>query len=245
MRRLIAALALTIFVLFPHNSYARDWSKAVAKVTASTIQVTIIHEDEDSGEAVRGYCSAFSIDGDGTFMTAAHCTEGSEAGPSAGVYSSTVEFVDPDRDIAVIHFDAKAMRRPALSPHDGSVLAGSEYGALGFAYGLPSPLFKAGNIANSDIMIENGIAQTFIDEDAVGGMSGGPTFDKDGKIVAVITEGNGHFGKASSLVEILKVTSAYWQHKPAKTLASSVVSDSLSTDTTSLEPSSSLQPIVP
>lgn len=242
MRRLTAALALAIFVLFPHNTYARDWSKTVAKVTASTIQVTIIHEDEDSGEAVRGYCSAFSIDEKrGLFMTAAHCTEGSEPGPTAGTLSSTVVFVDPDRDIAVIQF--VGLHRPSLSPHDGDVLAGIEYGTLGFAYGLPSPLFKAGNIASSDTMVENGIAEVFIDEDAVGGMSGGPTFDKDGKIVAVVTEGNGHFGKASSLVEILKVTAKYWQHQPAATLPSAP-SDSISTDTTSLEPNVLPLPVV-
>lgn len=210
MKRLaIACLSLSLFLAQP--ILAHDWSGVVQKVYESTGMLTT--EDGD------GFCAAWSIDNRRDFaMTAAHCVR--PAYVEDGVYLDGIraelvyynaETENDELDVAVIH--VPGMDRPELKPRTKLIRVGMEAGSLGF--GLEDGLwshFRAGNVAG--IGSVQGLKGIFIilDQALIGGMSGGPILDTDGRVFALNQMSDRtRTGLGKDIGTLYRATAQYWR----------------------------------
>ena len=169
-------------------------------------------------------CAAFSIHRQqGLFLTAAHCVDEGRPlslrtlfAPIDIAAPAHVLWQDVGLDLAVLEAN---IHRPALRPRAKEFARGLEVGALGFAWGQ-GLYFAAGVVANVHVYTEwneNGGrwegAFLTVDGPVNGGMSGGPWFDRHGRVVGIVQRGTNitSFGRPINLV--FSATQAYWQYK--------------------------------
>lgn len=205
MKRIISVAALLVlFVTSP--LLAKDWSKVTAQLNLATFPL-----QTDMGNI---YCTGFMIDSArGYALTAAHCVDDQEGNVkeiiNVGKDQATVVFFDADLDVAVLH--SVTINRPSILPAK-EVKVGQELLSFGFAresglYGH----FRAGNVAGIGSVDELPSVWVITDQPFIGGMSGGPVVDKDGKLIAMVQRSDRALtGIGRSIGAIWAATKEYW-----------------------------------
>ncbi len=131
----------------------------------------------------QGICSGAFIDDIGDIITARHCVEGYDT--FAVITSDRQEYMaiilatSTIHDLALLHIDYRNTKyfKPAVNIYRGESIS-----VLGSPLGIQDTLSE-GVISriNGDI--------TLIDCSVLPGNSGGPVFDKDGKLVGIVSAG--------------------------------------------------------
>ena len=209
MKRVLVAVVLMVVLGLQsagHIVEASDWSRVVQRVAASTAPLTCsLHS--------RNVCTAFSINAEqGLYLTANHCAqpfmsdEGEAEVPFLDGQALTVVFVSEALDLAIVK---SAVKRPALTYRTKPLLVGAEVGSYGYGYGLVVPIFRT-SIISAFVKDPTGIEWTFLDSALIGGMSGGPVVDRDGRVVGVNDKSDNWSGFSLSLTQILTATQ-FWE----------------------------------
>ena len=203
MKRLLASL---LIALLPLPVFAHDWSSVAYRLSQATAMLT-----SWDGE---GFCSAFAIDKKRDyFLTAEHCVSvGSKNG--GFLVDNAIPWVvysNPDLDVAVLYVEGS--ERPDLQPRTKLIKVGMEVGGFGFALedGIKAH-FRAGNVSTVGTINDREKIWVIVDQAGIGGMSGGPMVDVDGKVVFVnqISDRQRHFA-GRSIEEIHRATAQFWR----------------------------------
>lgn len=220
MKRVLASfLAISLFVAAPLLAFS--WEGPAAKVGRSVQRMSITFEDV-FGNRGEGTCTAFSInDLRDYFLTAAHCY--SELGMKVGGHEARLEFKDDVADLMIVMVPQSgevpavqmAKLRNCKDDTRDYVCQGEEIGSMGFGLGFDGPQFRLGYVAVPDIIIKDWFGpnehQLLNSYTYVPGMSGGPVFNRDGKLVGIVQwdDSSGYFGGGRTLKEILEKISKY------------------------------------
>lgn len=131
----------------------------------------------------RGGCSGAFINNQGDILTAKHCVDGYDKFYvqtfDRRVYEATVIATSPVHDLALIHIDR---RNTAYFELSDTLTRGEQIFTLGSPLGITDTL-STGIVAHIDG------DEVFIDCSALPGNSGGPLFNKEEKLVGVVTAG--------------------------------------------------------
>lgn len=218
MKRTLTALLLALLVAAP--AYAASWEAQAAKVKRSVQRVDITVEDLFGNENT-GTCTAFSInDLRDYFLTAAHCFGKKML---VGGHEARLVYLDDASDLMVLMVpesgEVPAIKMGKLrNCEDGTrgyVCQGEEIGAMGYGLGFALPQFRPGWVAVTDLQIpswfgpsEHMLLNAF---SYVPGMSGGPVFNHDGRLVGIVQWGDNrnYFGGGRTLTEILEKIGQY------------------------------------
>src|SRR3990167_8978318 len=197
MKKVIATLfALILLAATPAMSF--NWSGVVARLAKSTVQLQTPLQE--------GFCSGWVSDNRPTrdfVFTAEHCVN-SDWVKDGEIFidnlPASVIWSDTNMDVAVLQVGG--IDRPELRPGKHPRV-GQEMGSYGFAYGFKSPLFRAGHVSAVDYHIPDLPGDWVItDQTFIGGMSGGPVVNGDGKVIAMVQRGNTYIGLGHSIKEI-------------------------------------------
>lgn len=184
---------------------AADWSRVAARLQSSTVAIACANHAQNT-------CTAFSINRDqGLYMTAAHCVPASYSAdevdePRIDGQPFTIVFLSTELDLAIVQ---AAVKRPALEPRATPLLVGSEVVSYGYGYGSPAPILRTGVISGFMADASTGAEWQMLDNALVGGMSGGPIVDREGKVVGVNSKSDGLSGLSLSIGQILRATQ-FW-----------------------------------
>lgn len=218
-RTLCVLLALSLFVAAPAMS--SSWEGTAAKVKRSVQRMSITVEDV-FGNTGEGTCTAFSInDLRDYFLTAAHCY--SDLGMTVGGHEARLEYKDDASDLMIVMVpqsgEVPAIQMAKLRDcKDGTrdyVCQAEAIGSMGYGLGFDGPQFRLGYVAVPDIIIKEWFGpdehQLLNSYTYVPGMSGGPVFNRDGKLVGIVQWGDssGFFGGGRTLKEILEKVGKY------------------------------------
>lgn len=178
---------------------------SLARMTMLRPAINVFTGDEGMVESA---CTAFSINAPkNLFMTAAHCLGQDmklDGHPVAGVFIS-------ERDDLMI-LQCYGINAPSLRPSHKTMRKGTDIAAFGFGYGWTKAMFRHGEVAIPDMLINELHAHFLVTNfTIVGGMSGGPMVDDDGRVVSINQMGNYEVGLGRPLSVILDVTAPYWQ----------------------------------
>lgn len=201
MKRLVGVLLITL--LSGVAVEAANWAKVSEKVERSIVRLQIAVD-----EYRHGVCTGFVIDNDRNYvLTAAHC-KGAEM-RADGLWAKAV-YLDPENDLMVLFVEE--LDKPALKPSRKIVRRGDEVGTVGFGYGLERALFRHGYVADPEGFFE-GLTDPYLAQDNswIGGMSGGPVVDRDGKVVGIVKKSDERLGIGRGIGSILKSTLKYWR----------------------------------
>jgi S1-C subfamily serine protease len=179
----VAIVALTLTLPL----HAADWGVQYSNVLRSIVPLAVeISEDEGT---VRGVCTAFSIDEKKSmYLTAAHCY-GDVVMKLGGMVDATVVYRDDAVDIMVLQA-TNPYRRPALHPRSTRVYNGMEVAAIGYGMGFNQPMVRTGLLSIASLIDNYNFGNrpmNIYDFAFVGGMSGGPVVDVDGRVVGIVT----------------------------------------------------------
>lgn len=216
MKRLLSSFVAILLV--SGVALAEGTWGVVPRMQESVVRLTSSPNEEGSFNT----CASFAIhQRDGYFLTAAHCLE-----PELWLHRpfhavdvrklATVVWADSVLDVAVLQAD---LHVPALRPRAKDYARGLEVGALGFAWGQ-GLYFAAGAVANVHVYASwdnNGgrWKGEFLTVDGTvnGGMSGGPWFDRNGRVVGIVQRGNQSTTFGRSINTLFSATQAYWEHQ--------------------------------
>lgn len=171
--------------------------KSVVRVTANVIGT--INE--------MSVCTGFSI-GTQRYLTAAHCVK--DLYMEDGIpfqltmrvngHVASAVTVDDELDLAVLVSD---LNKPALQLRADGLERFEPVYAMGYGHGFTEPLVTEhhallfGYLLRPDIWPGTVYMNPFI-----GGMSGGPVYDKDGKVVGIVQRASTYVGYSVSLETI-------------------------------------------
>jgi S1-C subfamily serine protease len=212
-----AIVALTLaFLLLPVSACAQSWADVVGRVDPSLarIEFTAVVPTWFGGtQEVKASCTAFSINEQyGYFMTAAHClNNGTTETLTLDGFPARLLYREVMLDLAVIAAD---LHKPAMVPSAAVLRKGDEIATLGYGYGLHDSLFRAGHVANPLVdlaQFELPNLWLAFDNGYIGGMSGGPVFDRDGYVVGLVQLSDEYSGFGITIATILEETSAFWE----------------------------------
>lgn len=211
MGRVLVVLALALLLWMPQPQVeAANWEKVVRRVSQSVIALTCSGHDKNG-------CTAFSINEKERFyLTASHCkeileqqTDGEETATAFGQKLDVVFQSSFDGGLDLIVFRGSE-RRPALRLRDTPYGQGLQVGALGYGNGWPGPMFRTGYVS---LILQNAAAQRWqwFDNNLVPGMSGGPIFDGNGRIIGVNQQTDQFSGLSVSLSTLREAVGQYFQ----------------------------------
>ena len=165
-----------------------------------------------------GFCTGFSIDNKRDyFMTASHCVNSDwamEGFMVDGVFPETLfdsGSDNDDLDIAVLYVEG--LDRPELRPRTKLIKVGMEVGMFGFALedGIYSH-FRAGNVSSIGTTEDLEGLWIMVDQPGIGGMSGGPVVDTDGRLVTVVQRSDRtKHNLGRDIGAIYRATEKYWR----------------------------------
>jgi S1-C subfamily serine protease len=218
MKRTLIAALICLLVAAP--ALASSWEAQAAKVKRSVQRMSIVVEDLFGNEET-GTCTAFSInDLRDYFLTAAHCF-GKKM--TIGGHEARLVYLDDSSDLMVLMVpesgEVPAIKMAKLRDcQDGTrdyVCQGEEIGAMGYGLALAGPQFRPGWVAVTSMTISDWFGPSeYMLLNAfsyVPGMSGGPVFNHDGRLVGIVQWGDNrnYFGGGRTLAEILEKIGQY------------------------------------
>lgn len=214
--RTVAALLLAAFLSLPAS--AHDWTVVTERVERSLVRVT------HTGVLSKGQrtCAGFVIDDvRGHVLTAYHCLKDIKLDEKGEVLETRINpyfQVDglpsyvvkewPDYDYVIIALPI--LGKPSLDYRTKPVRKGLPVAALGFAYGLPTSTLLAGVVAAPEADWGPHERLLTMDRHSIGGMSGGPMFDEEGRVVGVTQQTDDLTYVSRPLATLLKLTKKYW-----------------------------------
>lgn len=175
--------------------------------------------DEQTGEvSLDTHCSVFSVNPKNHgWMTAAHCVVDLETGvPHAAEYfiaghAAHIVEVDIEHDLALVQTPDWTFPLGLKLAFRGPV-QGDTIEALGYAWGQARSFYFVGVVAQTEFNLF-GFFGSMAGMPAIGGMSGCPLVDKDGRVVGVTHVGfDGGFGSSASPVLGLTAYSVLQQY---------------------------------
>lgn len=212
MRR--ALLAVLVVLLLVSIVTAGGLWDVVPKVEPSVVRLVGFHGEDESVST----CAAFSIhQATGYLLTAAHCLapELSIHAPNGGKYVASVVWGSEALDLLVLQ---SGWHGKALRPRAPDMVRGLEAGALGHAYGLSTRYFAAGFVAYLGALPEweeNGMnwrdGWLLISAPFIVGMSGGPIFDREGRVMGMVQRTSDRTGFGRPISVVWGATQAYWE----------------------------------
>ena len=218
MGRLLPAVIATLSLLIlPVATSARDWADTIDRIQRSVVRVThlVVWTDPQTGRTHRGssVCAGSSINEiHSYYLTAFHCLdEGTGKDLKINGLPARLLLADKNSDLAVITAD---LHRPAVRASTRQLRKGEQVGTLGFAYGFIDSIFRTGYISHPSIdpYRHGEMGQILIiDNGYIGGQSGGPVFDLDGRIVGIVQSTDDVSGFGLNISTILHSTRFYWQ----------------------------------
>lgn len=212
--RLLSVLVVLTLIACP--TCAGDWANTAAQVDRSIVRVTHPESEVDSkGNVIKfvGICTGFSIaERDGYFLTDYHCLN---AGTAADLLvdgsQARLLYKNKYLDLAVVTAN---LHKPALRPSQRPLRKGEQIATLGHGYGIDDTLFRGGYVAlpSFDKREFNMVGHWLVfDTPYIGGMSGGPVFGLDGKVVGIVQQADELSGFGLGIQTILDATDYYWK----------------------------------
>lgn len=160
-----------------------------------------------------GYCTAFSIDGKKEiFLTAAHCL-----GPTITVGGDTdnpaqVLAVSSIVDTAVIKIPRHGVTE--LQPAEPHNLDGQTIYLTGFGHGWPVPIPMKSPFLGVDVIESHPLGYYLIvGGGCIGGMSGGPALDEDGRVIGMIQRTTDVVCAVRPVDLIMLIAAPFWRIK--------------------------------
>ena len=193
-------MKIIYFLVLLSNLFSQDWaSKIYSDYSSSVVILFIIENGKLAGHGTGFYC-----DNEGSIITNKHVVEGSSEmwimdpdfkgdfsrATEQDYYEATVEYVDPDRDFALLR--TKIRGKPVVIGNSEDLIPGNEVVTLsnpqGFNYSLSAGIVSA--------LRDYGVEGEFIQITATiaPGSSGGPLFNKKGEVVGILTGVSGGIG---------------------------------------------------
>lgn len=177
------------FILVAHLFVPSPFIKTVDRVSASIVRITG-KADEDWGP--QGYsCSGFVI-ATNRVLTAAHCIMGKDL--RADGVPLVVLISDTFYDLALVKVHTT---KAPLALRDTMLARYEPVNALGYGYGFTRltltyqiPVLVAYQPTNGEESASDMAPGYWFEGGFIGGMSGGPVFDHDGLVVAMVQRGN-------------------------------------------------------
>ena len=205
-RTLSVFFALLLFIAAPVQSF--NWSNIATRLQESSFAISTLEG--------KIYCTGFVVDNKRDYaLTADHCMHNrwvEEGGTMVDGVVPEELWGDDALDVAVLHIPG--IDRPELKPQFKPARAGQEMGSFGFAResGLKEH-FRAGVVSGVEAVVD-GLdgAWTVTDQPFIGGMSGGPVVDTDGKLISMVQRSNSVTGIGRSIQEIWLATRSYWKN---------------------------------
>lgn len=214
--RTVGALLLASLLTLPAS--AHDWTLVTERVERSLVRVTHTGVLQPGGHV----CAGFVIDAfRGHVLTAYHCLKDIKKGENGeelevrinpyfqvdGIPSYVVKEW-PDYDYVIVALPI--LGKPSLDYRSKPVRKGLAVASLGFAYGLPTSTLLAGVVAAPEADWGPHGRLLTIDRHSIGGMSGGPMFDEEGRVVGVTQQTDDMTYITRPLATLLKLTKKYW-----------------------------------
>lgn len=155
---------------------------AVKLVKASIARITV---QTVMGE---GACTAFAI-AQRMYLTADHCTPGqADWDFMMDGHKAFVVKADETTDLAIVMTD---IDKPILSLREAPLVIDEDVKAMGYAYGFLQPITIALKTQILEYTLEESIYPgTIFTPGVIGGMSGGPIFDHQGRIIGIVQRGS-------------------------------------------------------
>lgn len=206
MKTLLLVWASLYVLLAP--TYAHDWGGTIALVQPSVVKLS--HTNEQYPDHVSA-CSGFvisHIDNSSVVMTAHHCL-----GPDMKVngYGASTMLDHEGLDVGILR--VPGFLRPTIKPNRGRIRAGHLVAAVGYGFSLAEPLSVMGHVSHPSLPFPNEPGQWFVfDEPFIGGMSGGPIVDYNGRVVSVIaqTDPINDLGYGRPINDLWELTRPFW-----------------------------------
>lgn len=192
MKVCILAIVCLIFFLTIH---LRSTSLE-EKVRDSIARLTIVIDGE-----VDSVCTAWSVKAN-TYITAAHCTPIGATFVLDKEEEATILAIDPKHDLALIQSD---YLMPALEIRKEPLRWLEEVEGIGYGGNFRLPIVTFNRVVSmGDKLSPSGPKGTIFMSPFVGGMSGGPVIDSNGKVVGICQQTNSTLGFGVDANTIIK-----------------------------------------
>lgn len=174
MKKIVASVMVMLMAV---AASAADWSAVATQVRPSTVSI----------ESEVGRCTGFVIDNERDFvLTAAHC-DGKEL--YVDLAPAKIRAKDVKNDLMVLFvegIDGPSMKLAAKTPKIGEQVA-----SYGFGAGWERPMFRTGYVSDNEMSIPGieGGPWIVLDNDLVGGQSGGFIVNNRGEVVSIVQRG--------------------------------------------------------
>lgn len=202
-----------VLFLLPVSGHALpSWDGVFDRAKQSVVRL----EMNDEAGKPAGLCSAFSINEDRNYyLTAAHCYD---AQMHVGNHMAQPVYFAPDLDLMVVSIPG--ITRRALMPGRQAV-NGQDVAAIGYAEGLELAI-RTGTVQRADHLrtLRIGDIFSFVEITArfmetdfalIGGQSGGPMVDRNGRLISVNQAGSAIQAFGRPLSVIVTAVGSYFQ----------------------------------
>lgn len=209
MKRLLAAAAIALACSIHPSASPATWAQVSNQTEKSIVRLTMtISED---GQEFDSVCTGEVIDNQRDFvLTADHCIGTSMK--ADGLDASPL-WENKDADLAVLQ--VPGIDKPEIVPSFGKLAKGDEVATVGYGYGQEQPIFRHGFVANPDAPLPypgfGSGKYVSLDTTYIGGMSGGPVVNQDGRMVGIVQLGDQTTGWGRGISYILKLTRTFWK----------------------------------